>query len=131
MRPGPVSATKTSPLGATRISRGPLKPSANNAILNPMGTCGTADACRVTICEPLETEGVAPGFGKSSGLISLSVPGRSARQSPNAALPVSGDDCATAGVTPPTANAVASQISELLQRSMRSSLSDESDPDRQ
>src|SRR6476620_3523013 len=92
IRPDRVSAMKTSPFGATRICRGPLKPSANSSILKPAGTCRTADAGRPTTRELLAADGVAPGFGKSSGLINLQVPGLSERQSPNAALPVNGDD---------------------------------------
>jgi hypothetical protein len=57
----------------------------------------------------LEAEGVAPGLGKSRGFINRPNPGPSARQSPNAALPVSGPDWASAWNAPAAANAVASR----------------------
>jgi hypothetical protein len=88
-----------SPLGATWIWRGPLNPSANNSILNPAGTCGIVDDGRGTTREMLAAEAVAPGLGKSAGLISRLTPGLSARQSPNAAGPTRGPDWAIAGTT--------------------------------
>jgi hypothetical protein len=96
MRPALVSATKTSPFGATRIWRGPLNPSANSSALKPAGTRGAADGGRGTTRELFEAEAVAPGLGKSAGRISLTTPGLSERQSPNAASPVSGPFCADA-----------------------------------
>jgi hypothetical protein len=100
--PGRVSAMKTSPLGATRMARGPLSPDANSAMLNPGGTRGTAPAGRATTRGPLPADGVAPGGGRSAGVMCRQVPGASARQSPKAALPVrmrpSGVPCACAPV---------------------------------
>jgi len=102
---------KTSPLGATRIWRGPLSPSANNSILNPAGTFGTTEGGRRTIGGPWAVEGVAPGFGKSSGRISRLTPGLSARQSPKAAARFSCSDWANAGPasTPVETNAHAAR----------------------
>jgi len=59
---------------------------------------GIAEAGRGTTCETLADEAVAPGFGKSKGRISRTRPGLSARQSPNAADPVSGADWAEAEI---------------------------------
>ncbi|HSZ97303.1 MAG TPA: hypothetical protein VK767_13380 [Bradyrhizobium sp.] len=53
-------------------------------------------------------EAVAPGFGKSEGRIRRTRPGLSARQSPNAAVPVSDADWAKAGIEPATTPAPAS-----------------------
>src|SRR5580698_8395870 len=108
IRPERVSATKISPFGAVLISRGPLNPSARSSILNPAGTCGIAEAGRGTTCETLADEAVAPGFGKSEGRIRRTRPGLSARQSPNAAVPVSGCDWAKAGIEAATTPAPAS-----------------------
>src|SRR5258708_24599451 len=102
--PALVSATKISPLGATRIWRGPFSPSANNSTLNPAGTCGKAAAGRGTIRETLADEGVAPGRGRSSAFIRRLTPGLSARQSPNAAVPVSGPDLVSASPMQAPAN---------------------------
>src|SRR5437899_2565337 len=74
MRPELVSTTKISPLGAVRIIRGPLSPLANSSTLKPAGTCGTADAGRDTTRDELLLEGVAPGLGKSCGVIRRTVP---------------------------------------------------------
>src|ERR1700682_2389117 len=89
-----------SPLGATRIWRGSLSSSANNSTLNPAGTCGTAAEGRGTTRDTLADDGVAPGRGRSSGLIRRLTPGLSPRQSPNVALPTSGPDWASAPQTP-------------------------------
>ena len=56
MRPARVSATKISPFGATRMMRGPLKPSANNSILKPGGTCGAAPPGLATTREKFAAE---------------------------------------------------------------------------
>src|ERR1700730_11880095 len=99
---------KTSPLGATRMMRGPLNPSANSSTLNPAGTCGIAEAGRGTDRKTLAAEGVAPGLGKSAAVRCLVMPGLSARQSPNAFCPSSDDgDWAMAGLikATPIANA--------------------------
>src|ERR1700736_1184527 len=100
-----------SPLGATRIRRGPLSPSANNTILNPAGTCGTAAGGRGTTWETLADEGVAQGRGRSSGFIRRLTPGLSVRQSPNAAVPTSGPDWASARPAP--ANTVATKAAAI------------------
>jgi hypothetical protein len=99
-----------SPLGAARIWRGPLSPSANSSTLNPAGTCGIDEGGRWTTRETLAAEGVAPGLGKSSALIRRLKPGLSARQSPNAAEPTSRSDCAIAGTTKPAANSNAKPL---------------------
>src|SRR5216684_115598 len=93
-----------SPLGATRIWRGPFSSSANNSTLNPAGTCGTAAEGRGTTRDTLADDGVAPGRGRSLALIRRLTPGLSARQSPNAAAPTSGPDWASAPQTPVPAN---------------------------
>src|SRR6202022_4463389 len=108
--PARVSATKMSPLGATRIWRGLLSPSANSSTLNPAGTCGSDEGGRWTTRETLAAEGVAPGFGKSSALIRRLTPGLSARQSPNAAVPTSCPDWAIAGTTNAAANSNANPL---------------------
>ena len=82
MRPARVSATKMSPFGAVRMMRGPLRPSANNSILKPAGTCGAASAGRATTREAFAAEAVAPGAGRSCGRIRRTVPGLSACQLP-------------------------------------------------
>src|SRR6202047_1831953 len=96
IRPALVSATKMSPLGAPRIWPGALGPPANNSTLNPAGTCGTAAEGRGTTRDTLADDGVAPGCGRSSGLIRRLTPGLSPRQSPNAAVPTRGPDWASA-----------------------------------
>jgi hypothetical protein len=55
----------------------------------------------------LAEELVAPGFGRSAGLMRRTRPGLSACQSPNAALPVSGPDWPAAGAIPAPATSVA------------------------
>src|SRR5216683_1128578 len=87
MRPASVSATKISPFGAALIIRGPSNPFANSAILNPGGTFGAAPSGLGTTRETLAAERVAPGSGKSCGLIRRAVPGLSSCQLPNASLP--------------------------------------------
>src|SRR3954453_7729558 len=64
-------------------------------------------AGRVTTCEVLEDEAVAPGRGRSPGLIRRTTPGLSARQSPNAAVPTSGADCPNTAAAPEAATKVA------------------------
>ena len=63
--------------GATRMMRGPLRPSANNSILNPGGTCGAAPVGLVTTRDIFAAGAVAPGCGRSCGLIRRTVPGLS------------------------------------------------------
>jgi len=55
--------------------------------LNPGGTCGLVEAGLATTRDTLAAEGVAPGFGRSSGLIRRTVPGLSRSQSPKASCP--------------------------------------------
>src|SRR5437667_12880057 len=86
MRPAYVSVTNISPFGATLTMRGPFNPSTNNSILNPGGTCGAAPAGLGTIRETFAADRVAPGAGKSCGLIRRIVPGLSGCQLPNASL---------------------------------------------
>src|SRR5215211_7860095 len=76
-------------------------------------------AGRVTTCEVLEDEAVAPGRGRSPGLIRRTTPGLSARQSPNAAVPTSGADCPNTPAPPQTAArvAIAAVVSERSGRS--------------
>src|ERR1700682_6049211 len=89
IRPARVSATNRSPFGAVLMRRGPLSPSANSSTLNAGDTRGLAEAGRLTMRDMLAAEGVAPGFGRSSGLIRRTVPGSSRRQSPKASCPLS------------------------------------------
>jgi hypothetical protein len=74
--------------------------------LKPAGTRGAAEGGRGTTRELFDAEAVAPGFGKSAGRISLTTPGLSERQSPNAASPVSGPFCADAWLKPANSAAV-------------------------
>src|SRR5271156_6881131 len=62
-RPAPLSATKMSPLGATRTTRGLLRPSANKSTAKPGGTLGAAPAGRATTCEGFAAGGGASGAG--------------------------------------------------------------------
>jgi hypothetical protein len=63
MRPEPLSTTNTSPLGATRIWRGPSSPAANRLTWNPGGTTGFSvpvrDATRTKLA--LDAERFADG----------------------------------------------------------------------
>src|SRR4051794_39174566 len=88
-----------SPFGATLIWRGPFNPEANSSALNPAGTLGMVAGGRGTRRELFAEEGVAPGRGRSPGLMRRITPGLSRRQSPNAAPPTSGPGSATAPAT--------------------------------
>src|SRR3954454_20438907 len=83
-------------------------------------------AGRVTTCEVLEDEAVAPGRGRSPGLIRRTTPGLSARQSPNAAAPTSGADCPNTAPAPNTAvkAAIAAAVSKRRGRSNNLMMSD-------
>ena len=78
--PGLISATKMSPLGATRIWRGPSS-LANAVTVKPGGTLNVAPAGCGTLWESA-TPGVATSGGRSAGVILRVTPGASARQSP-------------------------------------------------
>jgi hypothetical protein len=62
----------------------------------------------------LAAEGVAPGFGKSSGFINRLKPGLSARQSPNAAAPTSGPGWPSAWPRPTTKITAVNQYEDRL-----------------
>ena len=78
-----------SPFGAVARARGSLNPDANSSTWNPGGTCGDAPAGRATTRASLLAERVAYGAGRSSTVILRRTVGASARQSVNAAAPVS------------------------------------------
>ena len=59
MRPAAVSATKTSPFGATRIARGASRPVANRATVKPGGAFGRAPGGAGASEGPLLAERVA------------------------------------------------------------------------
>ncbi len=59
MSPASISATKMSPLGATRSRRGPERPVANASTVNPGGTFGVAPLGRGTMLPPSATLRVA------------------------------------------------------------------------
>src|SRR5579871_2879441 len=107
MRLARVSAIKISPFGAVLIWRGPFNPAMSNSTLKPAGTWGIADAGRGTTCETLAEEAVAPGLGRSPGLIKRTRPGLSVRQSPKAACSASVPDCTGAGTAPAAIASVA------------------------
>src|SRR6185437_12580204 len=86
--PARLSATKTSPSGATRMTRGTSRRSANSDTVNPGGTASAAPAgCRTTRGVS-RAVAVANGAGRSASVILRRTPGASVRQSPNAAAPV-------------------------------------------
>jgi len=58
-RPGPDSATKMSPFGATTRARGSSRPEANSSAVNPGGTFGLAPGGRDTARGKLLAEWVA------------------------------------------------------------------------
>jgi hypothetical protein len=89
-RPAPVSATKMSPFGATRSSRGPAKPEANCCTVKPAGTDRTAPAGRATFMGLSRAEGVAKFAGRSATLTVCRTPGPSLRQSPGSGGPPAG-----------------------------------------
>jgi hypothetical protein len=87
MRPAALSAANTSPLGATRMRRGAARPEVNRLTSKPFGTIGFCSLVRRTVLTTLLAEWARLGAGRFCGLMSRRVPGRSARQSPNAAVP--------------------------------------------
>src|ERR1700730_9533740 len=64
-----LSATKKSPFGAVRISRGPFRPDAYKPTLKPGNTCGHAFAGRSTSFGLFPADGVRNGLGKSFNVI--------------------------------------------------------------
>ena len=89
IRPAALSAANTSPFGATRMMRGASSPDANRLTSKPFGTIGFCSLVRCTIRTTFRADSAMSGAGKSCGLISRRIPGRSVRQSPNAAVPLS------------------------------------------
>jgi hypothetical protein len=85
-RPAALSAANGSPFGATRIRRGAERPEANRLTSNPFGTIGFCSLVRRTILTKFLADAARSGAGRFRGLISRRVPGRSARQSPRAAV---------------------------------------------
>src|SRR5208282_608353 len=78
-----LSARKTSPLGAVRISLGLSSPVAYCCTLNPAGAFGQAPCGRGTTCGALPAESVAYGAGRSCAVILRIFPGSSKRKSVN------------------------------------------------
>src|ERR1700719_4122976 len=83
IRPPPLSATKTSPFGATRMTRGVARPSEYRPTLKPLGAFGHALAGRLTMAGGLPAELVANGTGRSLTAILCTAPGTSDRKSVN------------------------------------------------
>jgi hypothetical protein len=88
MRPALLSATNTSPLGATRMMRGSARPEANRLTSKPFGTIGFWSVRRTSLTK-FRADADVFGAGKSCGLMIRRTPGWSARQSSNAAVPSS------------------------------------------
>ena len=99
MRPDRLSATNTSPFGATRIARGPARPLAKIWTAKPGGALRWAPSGRRMTRTTLSADALELGGGMSPARMCLHTPGASVRQSPNAALPLRGArisaDCAT------------------------------------
>src|SRR5689334_22578515 len=83
-----LSATKMSPFGATRMSRGFFRPAVNSSTLNPEGTTGNLPAGRGMSLGPFSTDSVRNGLGMSAGVMRRRTPGASVVQSPAAPWPV-------------------------------------------
>jgi hypothetical protein len=81
-RPATLSATKTSPFGATRTTRGSLRPEANKLTAKPSSAFGQAPSGRATTHDGLAAERDAPGAGRSASVSLRRTPGASLRQSP-------------------------------------------------
>ena len=77
MRAAPLSATNTSPFGATRMSRGPVQPDANKLTAKPAGTVGLCASVRRTFVTKFLADPPGLGGGRSCGRISRRVPGLS------------------------------------------------------
>ncbi len=103
--PAPLSATNTSPFGATASLRGPERPLAKRFTLYPSGARGIAPSGRGTTLGGLDDGGVSKGFGRSAGLISQRTPGALACQSAKASAP-----CLTGGLLCPSAGAALSAV---------------------
>src|SRR5579872_1620219 len=78
-----LSARKTSPFGAVRISRGLSNPVAYCWTVNPLGALGHALRGRATTLGPLLAVSVAYGAGRSCTVILRLFPGSSKRKSVN------------------------------------------------
>src|ERR1051326_8860780 len=88
MRPGSLSATNRSPLGARRTSRGLVSPAAYSFTEKPDGACGQALAGRGTRFGPLSTDSGSLGAGRSAAVILRTTPGCWRVKSVKAAFPV-------------------------------------------
>src|SRR6185503_2370300 len=84
-RPGSLSATKMSPLGAVRSRRGLSRPLAYSDTAYPATVFGRAPAGRGTTVGGLFEARVARGAGRSATLMRCTVPGTSRLKSENAA----------------------------------------------
>src|SRR5690348_1827086 len=87
--PALLSATKTSPFGAVRNSRGCSNPVAKSCTWKPGGACSEAFAGRARQWLRCATKAVAKGSAKSATVILRNVPGLSVVAVENAARPVS------------------------------------------
>lgn len=93
-RPLPLSATKMSPLGAVRITRGCLRPVENTCTAKPFGTSGSLPCgAGTTFASRLKSGSsgslsTCVGRGRSVGLMCRLTPGASLSQVPKAAAPV-------------------------------------------
>ena len=96
IRPAPLSATKRSPLGAVRTTRGLESPAAKRSTAKPGSAFGTTAGVRGARRGGLPTEAVAKGEGRSAGVIRRRTPGASVRQSPKAAWPIRTPSAASA-----------------------------------
>ena len=116
-RPPDISLTKTSPLDATSILRGPVSPAANMSTLKPCGAASVAMAGRATSCDSLLAEGVAKGAGSASTLMRWTRPGASFRQSADRLLAGGTVTAGTSGCGP---DSVAGNVCKYAIRSARS-----------
>src|SRR6185503_12019680 len=80
MRPCPDSATKMSPFGATRITRGPSTSRVKTSILNPCGSFNDASPGFATMAGNSRAEGVEKGAGSPATLMRCVRPGASSCQ---------------------------------------------------
>jgi hypothetical protein len=84
-----LSATKRSPFGATRTTRGFFTPDAIISTVKPAGTIGFAPDGIGAVLGKFAADGVSIGAGRSCGVRRRRTPGLSSRQPPNAAVPFS------------------------------------------
>ncbi len=89
-----------SPFGATRMTRGLLRPLAKRSTVKPGGAFGMSTPVRAARCDLYAVDFVAKGAGRSAGVIRRRTPGASVRQSPNASAPVRTVSSANAGAAP-------------------------------